>query len=205
MKYHHGNLRENLIEQASVACEELGWENISLRNLAKQLEVSQTAPYRHFETKEDLLAEVAAKGFRMMNDDMNKASNFLENGLAYCDFALKYQNTYDLMFGSYLGSFSQYPILFDEGNNCFSTLQKSLKDHFIKLGHDDVSKEIIDEKAISVWAFMHGIVSILRKTESVSKDDLVNESQSPVKIMINLSTNNWDKYIEKSINNILSI
>ena len=54
MKYHHGNLKENLIQQAVLACEESGWENISLRNLAKQLNVSQTAPYRHFETKEDL-------------------------------------------------------------------------------------------------------------------------------------------------------
>ena len=71
MKYHHGNLKENLIQQAVMACEESGWENISLRNLAKQLNVSQTAPYRHFETKEDLLAEVAAKGFEKMNDDMN--------------------------------------------------------------------------------------------------------------------------------------
>ena len=52
MKYHHGNLKENLIQQAVLACEESGWENISLRNLAKQLNVSQTAPYRHFETKE---------------------------------------------------------------------------------------------------------------------------------------------------------
>ena len=203
MKYHHGNLKENLIEQASIACEEFGWENISLRNLAKQLGVSQTAPYRHFETKEDLLAEVAAKGFRMMNDDMNKASNFLENGLAYCDFALKYQNTYDLMFGSYLGSFTQYPILMDASLTVFISLEKNLKDHFINSGHDDVSQEIIDEKAISVWAFMHGIAGILRKTESASIDDLSNEN--PIKIMINLSTNNWDEYIEKSINNILSI
>ena len=72
MKYHHGNLKENLIQQAVLACEESGWENISLRNLAKQLNVSQTAPYRHFETKEDLLAEVAAKGFEKMNAEYGK-------------------------------------------------------------------------------------------------------------------------------------
>ena len=114
MKYHHGNLKENLIQQAVLACEESGWENISLRNLAKQLNVSQTAPYRHFETKEDLLAEVAAKGFEKMNADMNKTSNFLASGLAYCDFALKYQNTYDLMTGNFLGSFTQYPALLDQ-------------------------------------------------------------------------------------------
>ena len=202
MKYHHGNLKENLIQQAVLACEESGWENISLRNLAKQLNVSQTAPYRHFETKEDLLAEVAAKGFEKMNADMDKTTNFLANGLAYCDFALKYQNTYDLMFGNSLGSFTQYPALLDQAHSAFMTLEDNLEDHLINLGHSDVSKEIIEEKALSVWAFMHGIVGILRKTEIASAD--TSPSEGPMKIMNNLA-NNWDRYIEKSINNILSI
>lgn len=124
MKYHHGNLKENLIQQAVLACEESGWENISLRNLAKQLNVSQTAPYRHFETKEDLLAEVAAKGFEKMNADMDKTTNFLANGLAYFDFALKYQNTYDLMFGNSLGEFYPIPCTFRSSSLCFHDFRR---------------------------------------------------------------------------------
>ena len=202
MKYHHGNLKENLIQQAVLACEESGWENISLRNLAKQLNVSQTAPYRHFETKEDLLAEVAAKGFEKMNADMNKTSNFLASGLAYCDFALKYQNTYDLMTGNSLGSFTQYPALLDQAQSAFITLENNLEAHLLNLGHSDLPKDIIEEKALSVWAFMHGIVGILRKTETASED--APASEGPMKIMNNLSKN-WDEFIEKSIKNILSI
>ena len=202
MKYHHGNLKENLIQQAVLACEESGWENISLRNLAKQLNVSQTAPYRHFETKEDLLAEVAAKGFEKMNADMNKTSNFLASGLAYCDFALKYQNTYDLMTGNSLGSFTQYPALLDQAQSAFVTLENNLEAHLLNLGHSDLPKEIIEEKELSVWAFMHGIVGILRKTETASED--APASEGPMKIMNNLSKN-WDEFIEKSIKNILSI
>jgi AcrR family transcriptional regulator len=202
MKYHHGNLKENLIQQAVLACEESGWENISLRNLAKQLNVSQTAPYRHFETKEDLLAEVAAKGFKKMNADMNKTSNFLASGLAYCDFALKYQNTYDLMTGNSLGSFTQYPALLDQAQSAFITLENNLEAHLMNLGHSDLPKDIIEEKALSVWAFMHGIVGILRKTETASED--APASEGPMKIMNNLSKN-WDEFIEKSIKNILSI
>ena len=202
MKYHHGNLKENLIQQAVMACEESGWENISLRNLAKQLNVSQTAPYRHFETKEDLLAEVAAKGFEKMNADMNKTSNFLASGLAYCDFALKYQNTYDLMTGNSLGSFTQYPALLDQAQSAFITLENNLEAHLVNLGHSDLPKDIIEEKALSVWAFMHGIVGILRKTETASED--APASEGPMKIMNNLSKN-WDEFIEKSIKNILSI
>ena len=63
MKYHHGNLRSELIRCACTLCEEHGHDKISLRGIAKEANVSQTAPYRHFETKESLLAAVAAYGF----------------------------------------------------------------------------------------------------------------------------------------------
>ena len=52
MKYHHGNLRSELIRCACTLCEEHGHDKISLRGIAKEANVSQTAPYRHFETKE---------------------------------------------------------------------------------------------------------------------------------------------------------
>ena len=137
-----------------------------------------------------------------MNADMNKTSNFLASGLAYCDFALKYQNTYDLMTGNSLGSFTQYPALLDQAQSAFITLENNLEAHLVNLGHSDLPKDIIEEKALSVWAFMHGIVGILRKTETASEDALASEG--PMKIMNNLSKN-WDEFIEKSIKNILSI
>ena len=55
MKYHHGNLREELIRCASNLCHQYGYEKLSLRSIAKEANVSQTAPYRHFETKVSLL------------------------------------------------------------------------------------------------------------------------------------------------------
>ena len=203
MKYHHGNLRENLIEQACIACEDSGWENISLRSLAKALNVSQTAPYRHFETKEELLAEVAAMGFMRLSDSLKKTSKFLDSGLAYCEFALKYQNTYDLMFGTALGSFSVYPKLQLEAEIAFETLRSDLKNHFINLGHTNISEEIIQEKCISVWAFQHGIVGILRKN-AIAEDLGVAKEHGAMSAISSLS-NNFDDYLSKSINNLLTI
>ena len=61
--YHHGNLKKELISCASKICERDGYTKLSIRSLAKESNVSQTAPYRHFKTKEDLYAAIAQTGF----------------------------------------------------------------------------------------------------------------------------------------------
>ncbi|MBV9511686.1 MAG: helix-turn-helix transcriptional regulator, partial [Caulobacteraceae bacterium] len=61
--YHHGDLRSALIAAAREALETAAPETVSLKALAARLGVSQPAPYRHFESREALLAAVAADGF----------------------------------------------------------------------------------------------------------------------------------------------
>ena len=65
--YHHGNLKEELISCASAMCERDGYTKLSIRSLAKESNVSQTAPYRHFKTKEDLYAAVSRNGFNKLS------------------------------------------------------------------------------------------------------------------------------------------
>ena len=64
--YHHGNLKQELIDCACKMCERDGYTKLSIRSLAKESNVSQTAPYRHFKTKEDLYAEIAKEGFNKL-------------------------------------------------------------------------------------------------------------------------------------------
>ena len=66
--YHHGNLKEELIDCACRLCDRDGYTKLSIRSLAKESGVSQTAPYRHFETKECVYAAVAAVGFKKLNE-----------------------------------------------------------------------------------------------------------------------------------------
>jgi AcrR family transcriptional regulator len=61
--YHHGDLRRALVEAALALVRERGADGFTLREAARRVGVSQTAPYRHFETKEALLAAVAESGF----------------------------------------------------------------------------------------------------------------------------------------------
>jgi AcrR family transcriptional regulator len=69
--YHHGNLKQELINCACRLCEENGYETLSMRSIAKESGVSQTAPYRHFDTKESLYASVAMEGFKKLSAATN--------------------------------------------------------------------------------------------------------------------------------------
>ncbi len=60
--YHHGNLRQALLDRAIETLGEKGVEGLSLRGLARDLGVSHAAPLRHFATKSDLLNAIAVEG-----------------------------------------------------------------------------------------------------------------------------------------------
>jgi AcrR family transcriptional regulator len=110
--YHHGDLRRSLIEAAlELLTEEQNW-TFSLREVARRASVSHNAPYNHFADKRDLLAEIAASGFRTLRDRM-KASianvdradvALVSTGVVYVRFGLENPAFYRLMFGSVLGA-----------------------------------------------------------------------------------------------------
>ena len=67
--YHHGDLRDALVQAALQEAEQGGPEAISIKALAKKLGVSQPAPYRHFADREALLAAVTAEAFHKLTND----------------------------------------------------------------------------------------------------------------------------------------
>ena len=92
---------------------------------------------------------------------------------------------------------------FKSGTYNYHKSVKDLKNHFIDLGHTNISEEIIQEKCISVWAFQHGIVGILRKN-AIAEDLGVAKERGAMSAISSLS-NNFDDYLSKSINNLLTI
>ena len=169
--YHHGNLKKELIKCACKMCERDGYTKLSIRSLAKESKVSQTAPYRHFKTKECVYAAVAERGFSKLSkviyfDTSRKITkqHLLDSCNKYIDFGLRNANTYDLMFGTAVGKFSNYPNLLEAANNSYSNLVKILS----RLTGE--KEEIILAKCITIWSFVHGLVGILRKAEMVGED-----------------------------------
>ncbi|MBT3851815.1 MAG: TetR/AcrR family transcriptional regulator [Gammaproteobacteria bacterium] len=169
MKYHHGNLKEELISSACVICESLGHDHMSLRSIAKEAKVSQTAPYRHFKTKEDLLAEVSKKGFEDLAEILNQPTNknnsmtpkerFIEMGLAYLRFGLERKNTYDLMHSPIINKV-EYPELLEAASAAFDELVKIIIELNPGISDDDLGRQCIRH-----WAQIHGLVGLIGDTK----------------------------------------
>ena len=197
--YHHGNLKKELLDCALKMCERDGYTKLSIRSLAKESNVSQTAPYRHFKTKEDLYAEVAIEGFNKIHkaiskyDSNDSKRNLIDGTKAYIKFCLKNANTYDLMFGTAIKDFTKYPMLFEAANKTYLHIRSTFKE-FSK-NKDDL---YIEESCIDIWAKIHGMVGLLRKLEVVPVK-LVEMPDTPFKA-INLISKNLDSYLEKFFN-----
>jgi AcrR family transcriptional regulator len=104
--YHHDNLRETLLEAAIALIAEVGPTAFTLREVARRAGVSHNAPYRHFQSRDDLMAAVATQGFKELTQAMLEAaasrSDALERlkcaGLGYVTFALRRPEHFTVMF-----------------------------------------------------------------------------------------------------------
>ena len=108
-RYHHGDLKRALVEAALTAVERDGHEALSLSGLADAAGVARSAPYRHFESRDALLAAVAAEGFELMIEDLRQAAegaapaNIVRRSAeAALGFAERRPNLFRLMFRSEL-------------------------------------------------------------------------------------------------------
>lgn len=105
--YHHGNLREEVLEHSRKVLETKGVSSLSLRDIATDLGVSHTAPYRHFPKKMDLLQALVTEGFRELAEGMERAWAYSEDplekirmaGVEYIFLLLKNPRRTELMFG----------------------------------------------------------------------------------------------------------
>src|SRR5262245_62560220 len=105
--YHHGDLRDALVQAAFQEAERGGPEAINISALAKKLGVSQPAPYRHFADRDALLQAVTAEAFRQFNailreaiGNPSKQSKLSRFAQAALEFGLKRNGIYRLMFAS---------------------------------------------------------------------------------------------------------
>jgi AcrR family transcriptional regulator len=129
--YHHGELRENLIEAAITLINEKGISDLSLRQLARYVGVSHNAPYRHFETKQALLIAVAEEGFIALRKRLEEAKigssedardQLRAIGIAYVQFALTHPAHYQVMFGDYRNHCCESASLAEVSKQAFGVL-----------------------------------------------------------------------------------
>jgi AcrR family transcriptional regulator len=164
--YHHGDLRQALIEEAIALVAEQGTSNWSLREVARRIGVSHTAPYRHFTDRDALLAAVAERGFQKMSQFLLASlvkiptphSLRLQTiGIAYVQYAIAHPSEYEVMF-RYQKNKQQHPTLKEASNQAFAILVDA-----IEAGQKNGEFRHADPKQLALvsWSVVHGLSMLL--------------------------------------------
>ncbi|WP_432450113.1 TetR/AcrR family transcriptional regulator [Aliiroseovarius marinus] len=164
--YHHGNLRQALVDAALSLIEEKGPTGFTLSEAAKQAGVTPAAVYRHFAGREDLIAEAARQGYEIFADLMEFAydkgqpsalASFEATGRAYLAFARKYPGHYISMFESGI-SVNHSPELAMVSSRAMGVLEKAAG----KLTENMPEDQRPPARMVSahIWAMSHGVVEL---------------------------------------------
>jgi AcrR family transcriptional regulator len=126
--HDRSNLPNALRAAARAILDEAGPDGVCLRETARRVGVSATSACRHFTSEEELLASVAAEGFRELAAAMETGATGSDPlgsvGLAYFDFALQKPGLFRLMFGPILVERAKYPELNEAASAVFGLLQR---------------------------------------------------------------------------------
>lgn len=165
-KKRPANLREACIEEAHAIIEAEGVERLSLREVARRLGVSHQAPYKHFPSRDHILAEIVARAFAdfaAFMDARPKASDPGEDLLvmsrAYLDYAKAHPLQYRLMFGTPLPNPLDHPQMMENARHAFSLLTDALQ-RLAETSKPKQAEEGVLLDALFVWSALHGLSGI---------------------------------------------
>lgn len=158
-------LRDACVEVARALIAEHGIENLSLRDVARRLGVSHQAPYKHYPSRDHLLAEVMRRCFQQFAAALagrerhaDPIQDMRSLGRAYLLYALQNPLEYRLMFGTPWPEAAIQEDLLRDARSSFNVLRDALGPVYGgALGQDQ-----IDLNALFVWSSMHGLATILQ-------------------------------------------
>ncbi|GKX66469.1 TetR/AcrR family transcriptional regulator [Inconstantimicrobium mannanitabidum] len=167
-KYHHGDLKQQLIDNGLLLLNQAGVEGFSLRKVASMCGVSHSAPYKHFKDKESLINEIAKevwKRFYLAIQEIattyaeNPKVQLVEMGKAYVKFMVENPDYLKFMFLSEnVFSINIKEKEFFVDDNAFDIFKSSAENYFKSINLD---KEQYLEKTLAMWSLVHGITILI--------------------------------------------
>ncbi|HZT87790.1 MAG TPA: TetR/AcrR family transcriptional regulator [Stellaceae bacterium] len=170
--YHHGNLREALIQAALDLIARKGPAGFTFADAARSAGVSSAAPYRHFRDRDALLADVARRGFELFESHLREAWNdgkpepfvaFENVGRAYLGFARDNPAYYSAMFEAGI-SLDDDAELRQAGDRAFAVLRNASEVLCARLPKDRRPPALM--MSLHVWAVSHGIASLFGRGDA---------------------------------------
>jgi len=179
--YHHGNLRQALVEAALDLIAEQGPNGFTLSEAAKAADVTPAAVYRHFAGRDDLIAEVARQGYDIFAALMEFAYNngqpsalaaFEATGRAYLAFARKYPGHYMAMFesGLNLQAHPDLAVVAQKARDVLEQAAEKLSQH-LPAGKRPPASMF----SAHIWAMSHGVVELYMRGAPGAKSPFAPE------------------------------
>jgi AcrR family transcriptional regulator len=171
--YHHGDLRQALLETALRLVAERGPEGFSLREAAREVGVSPAAAYRHFADKPALLAALASEGHGLLAGAMEKAADKVPAdlpaaaravarlqaiGWGYVEFAVKNPGFFRVMFGPAMKVEGFDPCCGPSGHDAYDVLVATLDE---LAGSGAIPADRRPSAEIPIWSAVHGLSTLL--------------------------------------------
>lgn len=150
--YHHGDLRNALLEAGLDLLEREGLDALTLRGVARAAGVSHAAPYHHFDDKAALLAAIAERGFRALDREITErasgavADRLQTAAVTYVGFAVDHPELFRLMFSSAASPPDAPPELRAAARHAYG--------HIIGVLDDEAA-------AVAAWSIVHGLAMLL--------------------------------------------
>jgi len=174
--YHHGNLKEALIQAALDLIAQKGPAGFTFAEAARVAGVSPAAPYRHFRDRDELLASIAQQGFELFEKHLSTAwddgrpdtfAAFARVGKAYLAFAREHPAYYSAMFESGV-PVQDNPALLMAGERAFAII-RAAAERLIALAPPNVPRPPAMMMALHIWSLSHGIASLFGRGDATSR------------------------------------
>lgn len=171
--YHHGELREALVAAGRKLLEEKGLRGFTLRECARRASVSHAAPAHHFASIDDLLAEIATRGYRDLTAAMtaearrsgsDPAARLVGQGVGYMAFAAANPVLFQLMFSRDANNF-ETPAL-AAAAKIASNLHRQAVEAVIPQASGEVKERMVD----FAWAAVHGFITLVLEGQLGERD-----------------------------------
>jgi AcrR family transcriptional regulator len=165
--YHHGDLKNALIEAGVEILAKDGVSGLSLRKVAMKAGVSHAAPYAHFADKQALIAAISTEGFRQLYERVSEVAEeyqdqpekqLVEAAWAYVQFAMDDPDRFKVMFSGVLEKEKEYPDFVTESQRNFQLVKMIVEVNQASGRLRSGDSALV---ALSAWGIIHGFILLL--------------------------------------------
>src|SRR5438309_4412910 len=174
--YHHGNLKEALLQAALGLIAEKGAAGFTFADAARMAGVSPAAPYRHFRDRDELLSSIAQRGFEQFEAALTEAwddgrpdtvTAFERVGRAYLNFARQQPAFYSAMFESGIPA-DMNPLLLAASERAFGIL-RAAAERLAALAPPGAPRPPAMMMALHIWSMSHGTASLFARGDAARR------------------------------------